>query len=93
MYISLYFGSSPQFWGSLYDFAVSKFSFYVTENGYINWEIVSAPTVNKNGTSKGSYNMEQYSKEEVLKDFINSEPFKNLVKSCFYEFYKVEQII
>lgn len=93
MYISLYFGGSPQFWGNLYDFAISKFNFEVTEKGYINWEIINAPTVNKSGTSKGSYNMEQYSKEEALKDFINTEPFKNLAKSYFYEFYKVEQII
>jgi len=93
MYLSLYFGASPQFWESLYDFAISKFNFDVTEKGYITWEILNSNTIIKNGISKGSYNMKQYSKTEALKDFINSESFKNLATSYFYQFYKIEQII
>ena len=66
------------------DFALSKFVIDISDSGVITIGDEIYPT---------SYNIEEFTEDEIIKDFIQSNFFKECLRSIGYSVYSATKII
>lgn len=90
MYISVKHDSIAQYWESVEDFLRCELKAYVNDKGHI---VIPAPYYSANKEdylSPMSYNMDQFTKEEAMKDFSRNYSGK-LAKKYFYKLHYITE--
>lgn len=79
--------SLGEFFDSIEEFALSKFSIKIEDNGVIYIDETKHTTTYALGSGKN-----HYTKEEAIKHFIHSRSFLQYAKSYFWSIYKAQKI-
>ena len=84
-----------EFFENIEDFALNKFDIKLSEIGVVSIKLKDEIYLTSNEFKEApiSYSMRSYTREEILKDFLNTEFFKSYTKSRFYTLYKAEKLI
>lgn len=84
MYITFLYGGSPEFWGTLVDFATVKLKMKISKEGAVTFSSEKVPH---------SYGMNQWSVFGALNDVVQTGWFHQYCKSKGYTIYKAEKIV